>query len=117
MIVLNKGLPFEFKIPNSQARQALHELEIKDGKTFDNVDGLFTDLDSWLMCKIFRTTSFKQNYKKLKAKEKELLKIIITQNGVAKAAIQDIKSYKNLKNYLKSKKLCLPNNFKKVNGN
>ena len=46
MIVLNKGLPFELKIPNSETRQALHELEIRDGKTFDNVDELFTDLDS-----------------------------------------------------------------------
>ncbi len=46
MIVLNNGLPFELKIPNSQTRQALHELEIKDGKTFDNVDELFADLDS-----------------------------------------------------------------------
>jgi len=46
MIVLNKGLPFELKIPNSQTRQALHELEIKNGKTFDNVDELFADLDS-----------------------------------------------------------------------
>ncbi len=46
MIVLNKGLPFELKIPNSQTRQALHELEVRDGKTFDNVDELFSDLDS-----------------------------------------------------------------------
>ena len=46
MIVLNKGLPFELKIPNSQTRQALHELEVKDGKTFENVDELFADLDS-----------------------------------------------------------------------
>ncbi len=46
MIVLNKGLPFELKIPNGQTRQALHELEVRDGKTFDNVDELFADLDS-----------------------------------------------------------------------
>ncbi len=46
MIVLNQGLPFELKIPNSQTRQALHELEVRDGKTFDNVDELFADLDS-----------------------------------------------------------------------
>ena len=46
MIVLNNGLPFELKIPNSQTRQALHELEVRDGKTFDNVDELFADLDS-----------------------------------------------------------------------
>ena len=46
MIILNKGLPFELKIPNSQTRQALHELEVRDGKTFDNADELFADLDS-----------------------------------------------------------------------
>ncbi len=46
MIVLNNGLPFELKIPNSQTRQALNELEVRDGKTFDNVDELFADLDS-----------------------------------------------------------------------
>ena len=46
MIVLNKGLPFELKIPNSQTRKALHELEVRDGKSFDNVDELFVDLDS-----------------------------------------------------------------------
>ena len=46
MIVLNKGLPFELKIPNNQTRQALHELKVRDGKTFDNVNELFDDLDS-----------------------------------------------------------------------
>jgi len=46
MIVLNKGLPFELKIPSPQTRQALHELKVRDGKTFDNVDELFADLDS-----------------------------------------------------------------------
>ena len=43
MIVLNKGLPFELKIPNSETRQALHELEVRDGKTFENVDELFSE--------------------------------------------------------------------------
>ena len=43
MIVLNKGLPFELKIPNSETRQALHELEVRDGKTFENVDDLFSE--------------------------------------------------------------------------
>jgi DNA-damage-inducible protein J len=46
MIVLNKGLPFELKIPNLETRQALYELETKEGKTFNNVDELFTDLDT-----------------------------------------------------------------------
>ena len=46
MIVLHKGLPFELKIPNSQTKEALHELEVRDGKTFNNVDELFSDLDA-----------------------------------------------------------------------
>jgi len=46
LIVLNNGLPFELKIPNSQIIQALHELEVRDGKTCDNVDELLADLDS-----------------------------------------------------------------------
>lgn len=46
MIVLNKGLPFELKIPNDKTKQALDELETRKGKSFKNVDELFTDLDS-----------------------------------------------------------------------
>ena len=46
MIVLNKGLPFELKIPNSDTQKALHELETKKGKSFKNVDELFDDLDA-----------------------------------------------------------------------
>jgi antitoxin component of RelBE/YafQ-DinJ toxin-antitoxin module len=32
MIVLNKGLPFELKIPNNDTKKALDELEIREGK-------------------------------------------------------------------------------------
>jgi len=46
MIVLNKGLPFELKLPNNDTIQALEELQNSDGKTFNNVDELFVDLDS-----------------------------------------------------------------------
>ena len=46
MIVLNKGLPFELKIPNEATQKALHELESKKGKSFKNVEELFDDLDS-----------------------------------------------------------------------
>jgi DNA-damage-inducible protein J len=46
MIVLNKGLPFELKIPNNDTKQALNELETRKGKSFKNVDELFDDLDS-----------------------------------------------------------------------
>lgn len=46
MIVLNKGLPFELKLPNQDTMQAFYELEKRDGKSFKNVDELFNDLDS-----------------------------------------------------------------------
>ncbi len=46
MTVLNKGLPFELKIPNKETKQALKELEAKKGKSFNNIDELFNDLDS-----------------------------------------------------------------------
>jgi len=46
MIVLNKGLPFELKIPNDKTKLALDELETRKGKSFKNVDELFDDLDS-----------------------------------------------------------------------
>lgn len=40
MIVLNKGLPFELKIPNDKTKQALDELETRKGKSFKNLDEL-----------------------------------------------------------------------------
>ncbi len=46
MIVLNKGLPFELKLPNQDTIQAFEELKNRKGKTFKNVDELFADLDS-----------------------------------------------------------------------
>jgi DNA-damage-inducible protein J len=46
MIVMNNGLPFEMKIPNTQTKEALNELKEKKGKTFKSVDDLFDDLDS-----------------------------------------------------------------------
>ena len=46
MVVMNKGLPFEVKIPNDETLKALKELEDKKGKTFSSVDALFDDLDS-----------------------------------------------------------------------
>jgi len=46
MIVLNKGLPFELKLPNKKTLQALKELKNKEGKTFQSVEELFRDLDN-----------------------------------------------------------------------
>ena len=34
MIVLNKGLPFELKLPNDKTKLALDELESRKGKSF-----------------------------------------------------------------------------------
>lgn len=45
MIVMNKGLPFDVKIPNKETQKALDELNSKKGKSFKNVDELFADLD------------------------------------------------------------------------
>ena len=46
MIVLNKGLPFELKLPAQETQQALKELENRDGRTFESLDALFEDLDN-----------------------------------------------------------------------
>jgi DNA-damage-inducible protein J len=46
MIVMNKGLPFEMKLPNEETQKALDELKVKKGKSFKNVDALFEDLDN-----------------------------------------------------------------------
>ena len=45
MIVLNKGLPFDVKLPTKETQKAMQELEAKKGKTFATVDALFDDLD------------------------------------------------------------------------
>jgi DNA-damage-inducible protein J len=46
MIVLNKGLPFDVKLPTKETQTALDELEVHKGKSFDSVDDLFDELDS-----------------------------------------------------------------------
>jgi len=46
MIVMNKGLPFEVKIPNEETQKALDELKVKKGRSFKSVDALFEDLDN-----------------------------------------------------------------------
>ena len=45
MVVANKGLPFDVKIPTKSFQHSLDELENKNGKTFKNIDELFEDLD------------------------------------------------------------------------
>ena len=44
MIVLNKGIPFDVKLPTKETEIALNELAKKQGKTFKNTDDLFKDL-------------------------------------------------------------------------
>ena len=46
MVVLNNGLPFEVKIPTKETQKALSDLQSNKGKSFENVDSLFDDLDS-----------------------------------------------------------------------
>ena len=46
LVVANKGLPFDVKIPTEKLKKSIDELENKDGKTFKNTDELFKDLDS-----------------------------------------------------------------------
>ena len=46
MIVLNKGLPFDVKIPTKETRKAMQELESRTGKSFKSVDELFDELES-----------------------------------------------------------------------
>ena len=46
MIVLNRGIPFDLKIPSTDTEIALNELKNRDGKNFENTDELFDDLDN-----------------------------------------------------------------------
>jgi len=46
LVVSNRGLPFDVKLPTKEFKKSIDELENKDGKSFKNVDEFFTDLDS-----------------------------------------------------------------------
>lgn len=43
---LQKGLPFEVKLPTKETQRALKELETRDDKKFASVDALFEDLEN-----------------------------------------------------------------------
>ena len=43
---LQKGLPFEVKLPSAQTVKALNELEKREGTAFSNIDDLFDDLEN-----------------------------------------------------------------------
>jgi DNA-damage-inducible protein J len=46
LVVANKGLPFEVKIPTKELKNSIDELETKNGKSFKTTEELFKDLDS-----------------------------------------------------------------------
>jgi DNA-damage-inducible protein J len=46
MVVANKGLPFDVKIPTKEFKHSVDELENKKGKSFETTDELFKDLDN-----------------------------------------------------------------------
>jgi len=46
LVVANKGLPFDVKMPTEKLQKSIDELEKKDGQSFKNTDELFKDLDS-----------------------------------------------------------------------
>ena len=52
------------------------------------------------MYEIFRTTSFKKDYKRLSNKEKELLKPIVKTLAEGKKLDDELKDYKLIGNYL-----------------
>jgi len=42
---LQKGLPFEVKLPTEETKKALNELQTRQGAVFSSVDALFDDLE------------------------------------------------------------------------
>jgi len=46
MVVANKGLPFDVKLPTKELKNSIDELETKNGKIFKTTDELFKDLDN-----------------------------------------------------------------------
>jgi len=45
-IILQRGIPFELKLPNKATLQAVQELESGKGVTFDSVNELIEDLEN-----------------------------------------------------------------------
>lgn len=43
---MQKGLPFELKIPNQDTKAAMHELEQGGGKSFSSFKAMIDDLDN-----------------------------------------------------------------------
>jgi len=49
LIKLNKGLPFEVKIPNESTAETLRKADRGEGllKTYESTEELFQDMDKW----------------------------------------------------------------------
>lgn len=45
-ICLNKGLPFEVKLPNKETLDAINELESGKGTKYDSMDQVWDDIDN-----------------------------------------------------------------------
>ena len=45
-IILNRGLPFDVRIPNAATRRAVEDARAGRGKTFETAEDLFSDLDA-----------------------------------------------------------------------
>lgn len=43
-VAMTHSIPFELKVPSKRMKQALRELEQREGKTFDSLDALKKDL-------------------------------------------------------------------------
>jgi DNA-damage-inducible protein J len=43
-VVLNKGLPFEVKLPNKETAKAIESARLGEGEVFDSLDDAFDDL-------------------------------------------------------------------------
>jgi len=46
MVVANKGLPFDVRIPTKEFKNSMDELKTKNGQSFKTTEELFKDLDS-----------------------------------------------------------------------
>jgi DNA-damage-inducible protein J len=46
MVVMNKGLPFEVKLPSEDTKEEIKELKKKKDDTYTNANSLFNGLDS-----------------------------------------------------------------------
>lgn len=45
-VVMQKGLPFDVKIPNATTRKAIEEIKAGKGKKYNSAQEMFDDLDS-----------------------------------------------------------------------